>query len=112
MSSMIKTTRELRAFLLEAMQDVRSGKLPREDALACVRIATAINESILAEVKVVEAVKQHATEVGHLVLAGEAPKPLSAQGRIIDRRPNGETHNFGDPPPGRSALDARRATEV
>ena len=35
--------------------------------------------------------------------------PLSSKARIVDRRPVGSV-SFGDPPPGRSALDQRRAS--
>ncbi|TXH51226.1 MAG: hypothetical protein E6Q97_18865 [Desulfurellales bacterium] len=48
----IKTTGELRAFLAEALTDVRSGKLGLDEASRITKLASQINESFYSEIKV------------------------------------------------------------
>ena len=46
------------------------------------------------------------------IVQGNHPAPALLQRRVIDRRPPAGAVPFGEPPPGRSALDQRRAEEA
>jgi len=49
--SNVKTTSQLREFLLETMEGVKNGKLAYEKASVIIKGASQVNESIYAELK-------------------------------------------------------------
>jgi hypothetical protein len=129
MSKPVRTMGDLRGKLLDMIDGVMSGKIDPAAASAVVKIAAQVNNSLLAEIETNRfAIQQKRAEValGELTLAPEADpaaalppgrhvqaSPLSSSmGRIIDRRPDAGTVHMGEPPPGRSALDQRRAAVV
>lgn len=126
MARKVRTMGDLRGVFLDMIDGVQSGRIDAGHAAVVVKIAAQVNNSLLAEIEVNRfAIQQKRPEepLGHLVLAplsgepdpaaepatfGVKPPQLAPNmARIIDRRPNGEKHDFGDPPPGRSALDQR-----
>lgn len=58
--SVAKTSGQLREFLLQTMEEVKSGKLTYERASAVIKGASQVNESIYAELKA----RQLAKEMG------------------------------------------------
>jgi hypothetical protein len=131
MSARLKTTGNLRAFLLKAIEDVESGKMDAGRANSIVKIAAQVNASLLAEVEVARIAFQTgrpSSDLSNLSLGmlpepdgkqielqaeprpAVAARPLSPAARVIDRRVEGSV-NFGDPVPGRSALDQRARSD-
>lgn len=137
MPQKLKTTGDLRGFLLRAIEEVDAGRMDSGQAASITKLAGQINASLLAEIEVARimfADNKAASKIGSLEIASdveggpktidatpaknpEAAAPIKittrAQGlselaRVIDRRPSGIV-NMGEPEPGRSALDKRNA---
>lgn len=126
------TTGSLRAVLLKTLDDVTSGRIDPQQASAVVKIAAQINMSLLTEAQIgrinvlanrpVHSLGEMPIETEPETVIIDQPKVESSKtardiaavvgngGRIIDRRPTAPV-DFGDPPPGRSALDQRRQAE-
>lgn len=54
----IKNTGDLRKFLVETMENVRSGELEIEKALSVTRLASQVNESFYSEIKTARFLKE------------------------------------------------------
>lgn len=66
----IRTTGELRAFLAQALEDVKDGTLEPERANRITKLAAQINESFYSEIKIVKILGEAGTAVSQL---GELP---------------------------------------
>lgn len=128
------TTGSLRAVLLKTLDDVTSGRMDPQQASAVVKIAAQINMSLLTEAQIGRInvlANRPVHSLGEMPIETEADAPvvvieqtktvppktgrdiaavIGSGGRVIDRRPTGAV-DFGDPPPGRSALDQRRQAD-
>ncbi len=73
----IRTTGELREFLVQAMQDVRAGKMKPDDASRLTKIAAQVNESFYSEVKIAKTNREAGLAVavlGHLPIGESGGK--------------------------------------
>jgi hypothetical protein len=77
--SSIKNSGDLRAFLCNAMVDVRNGTLEVDKASVIQKLATQVNENMYAEVKVSKMLAD--AERGHYVL-GQLPLQDAEQYRL------------------------------
>lgn len=69
MATVIRTTGELREFLVQAIIDVRAGTLDPEKAKNITRLASQVNDSFFSEIKcalVRKSLGQQNTEIGDL----------------------------------------------
>ena len=119
----VKTTGDLRAILLKTLDEVQSGAMEPSKASAIVKIAAQINMSLLTEAQIGKmnlVASKSVFDLGALPVADleieppviEHAPPAASQvvpsrlGRMVER-PSPPSPSFGDPAPGRSALDQR-----
>jgi hypothetical protein len=76
--SNIRTTGQLRDFLCETMEKVRSRLIDAEEANKVAQIAARVNESFFAEVKIIRTQQElggQSAKLGDLMIDGSADEP-------------------------------------
>lgn len=129
MSKSATTIGSLREMLVQTIDDLRSDKIDCQKAITITKIMAQVNASLLAEVEIARLdllAKLPIHQFGSMPVgapmtdpppmieaAAEPPKltpsmRVSPRARVTDHRLTGPV-NLGDPAPGRSALDQKRA---